>query len=124
MATVGKVLLIEDNQQDSSFVTDALKEKGYSVVCAPTAQEGFRKIREERFGLIILDLILPDAGGEQVCLRLKKSVYYRKTPIIVFSVKDGIDDIEELFRRGADDYIIKPATADHLLSKVEKYIHP
>ena len=118
----GKILLIEDDKKDASGVLKLIQEKGYNVQCVNSGREGLIKAREGNFDLIILDLLLPDAKGEDICSALKKKTRLKNIPIIVLTVKDEIGDIEELFERGADDYIIKPPRSAYLLDKVEAYM--
>lgn len=118
----GKILLIEDNRKDAADVSNLLKENGYTVSCAHNGKDGLRRAREEKFDLVILDLLLPDMKGEEICSLLKRRRSFRKVPVIVLSVKDGIEDIQELFERGADDYIIKPPRPEYLLSRVDIHI--
>ena len=118
----GKVLLIEDDKRDAGQVSSLLQGEGYTVRCAYNGRDGLERAGEEKFNLVILDLLLPDMPGEEVCSLLKRKRRYRKIPVIVLSVKDEIEDIERLFGRGADDYIIKPARPEHLLNRVEKHV--
>lgn len=117
----GKILLIEDNRKDAAEVCGLLEENGYKVSCAYNGRDGLKKAREEKFDLVILDLLLPDMKGEEICSLLKRRSL-KKVPLIVLSVKDETGDIQELFERGADDYIIKPARPAHLLNRVEAYV--
>ena len=115
-----KILLIEDDQQDATLITNLLKEKGYIVTHVSGGKEGIKKAKRERYDLIILDLLLPDSKGEAVCVSLKRGIRCKKIPIIVLSVKDEIEDIEDVLRLGADDYIIKPPRPQYLLKKIEE----
>lgn len=117
----GKILLIEDDKKDAAEICGLLEKNGYKVSCAYNGREGLRKAREEKFALVILDLLLPDMKGEEICSLLKRRSF-GKIPVIVLSVKDEIGSIQELFERGADDYIIKPPRPAHLLNRVETYI--
>jgi DNA-binding response OmpR family regulator len=116
-----KILLIEDNSQDSSFVSGLLEENGYSVYCAYNGRDALSKAKKEKFDLVILDLLLPDMKGEDICSQLKGRAY-KKVPVMILSIKDEIEDIQQLFERGADDYIIKPPRPAYLLSRVEALV--
>lgn len=114
----GKILLIEDNRKEAAELSSLLEKNQYSVSCAYTGRDGIRRAGEKKFDLVILDLLLPDMKGEEICSLLKSRGSFRKIPVIVLSAKDGIEDIDELFERGADEYIIKPPRPEHLLNKV------
>ena len=116
-----KILLIEDNREDSSFVSGLLTENGYSVTCAYAGKDGLDKAKKEKFDLVILDLLLPDMKGEDIC-SLLKTRSYKKVPVMILSVKDETGDIQQLFERGADDYIIKPPRPAYILSRVEALV--
>jgi len=118
----GKIILIEDNEKDASGVSEILEAKGYKICRIANGKEALKRIKDEKFDLVILDLLLPDIKGEDVCSTLKKKRLYKNIPILVLSIKDEIEDIQELLERGADDYIIKPPRAEHLLEKVEVHI--
>jgi len=122
VTNAGKILLIEDNEEDSTSISNLLKENGYNTSCVDKGRDGLKQLKEERFDLLILDLLLPDMKGEDICMRLKNNRKLKNIPIIVLSVKDDIDDIEELFEKGIDDYIIKPPRLDHLMSRVQAQI--
>ncbi len=114
-----KILLIDGNKKDRDSFSSLLNGEGYNVYCADNGDEGLKKAKSEKFDLIILDLILPDINGEEICSRLKSSRRYNGVPILVLSAKDEIEDIEELFLRGVDDYIVKPPRLSYLISRVE-----
>ena len=120
----GKILLIEYDKNDADWTSGILQAEGYSIVFADSAKEALRKARDERYDLIILDPVLPDMKGEEVCSLISRKKRYNKAPVIILSVKDEIGDIEESFLKGARDYIIKPARAEHLLAKVREHLQP
>jgi len=116
----GKILLIENDEFDAVSFSELLEERGYTVTRASTGRDALAKARERRYDIIILDITLPDMKGKDVCSALKKS--YKKIPVIVLTAQDDIDDIQELFEKGADDYIIKPCRQGFLLSSIQAYI--
>lgn len=114
-----KVLLIDSNREDRDTVSAFLSGEGYIVHCADNGHEGLEKVKSDKFDLVILELNLPDIKGEEVCTRLKHGRNKRNAPILVLSARDEIDEIEELFQRGVDDYIVKPPRLSYLISRVE-----
>jgi two-component system alkaline phosphatase synthesis response regulator PhoP len=118
----GKILLIDDNRQDCEWVSELLKANAYTVYCEHNGINGLNKATDEKFDLIILELLLPDIKGQALYLKLKANKKTKNIPLIVLSANDNPDDIEELFKKDLDDYIIKPACPEYLLSKIETHI--
>ena len=114
-----KILLIDSNREDRDTVSVFLSGEGYIVHCADNGYDGLEKAKSDKFDLIILELNLPDIKGKEVCTRLKHGRNKRNTPILILSARDEIDEIEELFQRGVDDYIVKPPRLSNLISRVE-----
>ena len=114
-----KILLIDSNREDRDAVSAFLGGEGYNVRVVDNGREGIEKAKSEKFDLIILDLILSDMKGEEICSRLRSSRRYNAVPILVLSAKDETEDIEELFQKGIDDYIVKPPRLSYLISRVE-----
>ncbi len=114
-----KILLIDGNREDRDSVSSFLGGEGYLVECADNGREGLDRARKEKFDLVILDLILPDMKGEEICARLKSRGNKRAVSVLVLSAKDEIDEIEELFQKGVDDYIVKPPRLSYLMKRVE-----
>lgn len=117
-----KVLLVEDSPTDALIVQDLLKAEAIEVCVAVTAEDGYRKAISEKPDLILLDLMLPDGNGFDLCVRLKKEVSLGNTIIVIFSVKDNMTDITKAFHIGADDYIIKPPLPEILVRKLKLYL--
>jgi len=117
-----KVLLVEDSPTDALIVQDLLKAEAIEVCVAVTAEEGYQKALSEKPDLILLDLMLPDGNGFDLCVRLKKEVSLGNTIIVIFSVKDNMADITKAFHIGADDYIIKPPLPEILVRKLKLYL--
>jgi len=117
-----RVLLIEDNPTDAAIVKEHLIEEGIEVDVAQTGKSGLEKTRETKPDLVILDILLPDMSGFEVCSKLKKEISLKKTIIVILSVKDSIDDIKKGFAAEADDYIIKPPEPHFLVRKIKLYL--
>ena len=117
-----KVLIIDDNPTDAGMVKSILVEEGLEVDVAVTGEEGMRKAIEIKPDLIVLDLILPDISGLDVCYELKKNPGLYNTKIVILSIKDDISYIKKAFDARADDYVIKPAMPEFLARKVKLYL--
>ena len=119
-----KVLLIEDSATDAAIINEVVKNNGFEIMVAQTAKEGFEKALELKPDLILLDLMLPDESGFSLCSRIRKDKRLgEKLLIVVVSIKNDAKDIERAFAAGADDYVIKPPSAEFLLKKIKLYLH-
>jgi DNA-binding response OmpR family regulator len=118
-----KILIIDSNKQDTDSLSVLLHGEGYRVSCSGSGYEGIRKVKEGDFDLIVMDLSLPDINGKDLIRQIRKSAK-EKTPLIILSEQDEVEDIEEFFQRGVDDYIVKPPRFSYLLSKIGQLINP
>jgi len=113
-----KVLIVEDNPQAVKLVKFILEKNDYSTISAKDGEEGLRMARERKPDLIILDLMLPEMDGYQVCESLKADPDTKEIPIIVLTALDTGPDFEKALEKKADWYITKPFEAQHLLKRV------
>jgi len=123
MAGEKKILLIEDSAHDIALVSDILAKHGFLIDSAMTAKEGFEKAVKMKPDLILLDLMLPDGSGFELCKRIRhESGLGDKVLIVVLSIKNDLADIDKAFECGADDYVVKPPASGPLLNKVQLYL--
>jgi DNA-binding response OmpR family regulator len=119
-----KVLLIEDSSLDIAMVTDILSRHGFAIESATTVKEGYEKTVKMKPDLILLDLMLPDGSGFDLCKKIRReSGLGDKGLIVVLSIKNDLADIERAFESGADDYVVKPPAPGPLLKKVQLYLN-
>ncbi len=114
----GKVLVIEDNLQTVKLVKFILEKNDYSTISAKDGKEGLRMARKRKPDLIILDLMLPEMDGYQVCEALKADPNTKDIPVLVLTALDTGPDFEKALEKKADWYITKPFEAQHLLRRV------
>jgi DNA-binding response OmpR family regulator len=114
----GKVLIIEDNLQTVKLVKFILEKNDYSTISAKDGKEGLRMARKRKPDLIILDLMLPEMDGYQVCEALKADPNTKDIPVLVLTALDTGPDFEKALEKKADWYITKPFEAQHLLRRV------
>lgn len=110
-----KILLIEDDRGISRILQLELQHQGYSVDPAYTGVEGLKKSRESFYNLILLDLMLPEMSGEEVCKKIRET---SAVPIVVVTAKDKIFSKVNLLDIGADDYITKPFEMEELYARM------
>ena len=116
------ILIIEDSATERRMLTDILAGTGWTIVTAESAEEGQKRIDVERPDLLLLDVVLPDENGFQLCRRLKQTDATRNLPIALVTSKDGEADRFWGKKQGADAYLTKPVDADELLSTVRKLL--
>lgn len=120
MKTVKKILIIEDDPAIRLGLKESFTNEGYAVTEIDSGDKGFDKAKTAEFDLIILDLILPNKDGIEICKDLRSEGI--KTPIIIVtSRKEEIDKILGL-EIGADDYVTKPFSIRELLARVKALI--
>jgi len=115
-----KVLIIEDDKNLSKLIAKRLKEEGYDVVQAYDAEEGLNYANYEDFDIIILDLMLPKMSGFYIIESLRNKKI--KTPILVLSAKDSVEDKVKGLSLGADDYLTKPFSFPELLARIQALV--
>ncbi len=116
-----RVLLIEDEQNVSSFIKRGLEEQGFIVTQAFDGNIGLNLALKDDFSIIILDVIMPGMNGIEVCSKLKNE-YYLETPIIMLTALATTDDIVTGLETGADDYLAKPFKFKELLARINTQI--
>ncbi len=111
-----RILLVDDEQAVQTLLTYPLRKEGYDVVGATDGQEALDRFAEQRFDLVVLDIMLPKLDGIEVCRRMRTR---SQVPIIMLTAKgDEIDKVVGL-EMGADDYITKPFSVREFRSRVK-----
>lgn len=113
-----KILIIDDTDFMVKLIADILTDAGYEVISASRGAEGLLKVRSEKPDLVILDIVMPDMNGFEVCKILRDDESNNLMPIIILTAQDNEDDKLTGLELGADDYIIKPFNPRELLSRV------
>ena len=114
-----KVLLVDDEQEFTTVLSERMESRGVDVETAASAAEGYAKAQAKRFDLIILDVALPGIDGIEACGLLKNLEDYEETPIIMISSRSDSVTIDQARRAGAADYLVKPFTFQELLNRIE-----
>lgn len=111
-----KILLVEDDANLGMLLKDYLKLKGFDVVWAQNGEEGLQLFHEDDFHLCVLDVMLPKMDGFTLAKHILK--LNKTNPIIFLTAKSQIEDLQEGFTLGADDYITKPFNSEELLLRI------
>jgi DNA-binding response OmpR family regulator len=113
------VLVVEDEASIASFVALYLKNAGYTVKAVPNGTDALAQVEAEQPALIVLDLMLPDMDGIEVCRRIRQR---RDVPILMLTARD--EDIDKIIglEVGADDYMTKPFNPRELVARVKSIL--
>ena len=114
-----KVLIVDDDSLIRTSVMEMLINLGYEGIEAKSGKEALRRVLVDKPDLILLDLIMPDIDGFEVCRKLRTEMNILATPIIIFTAKKGKEDILKGLEVGANDYLIKPVEPVELEARIK-----
>jgi two-component system, OmpR family, response regulator len=115
-----RVLIVEDHERMADLLRRGLTEEGYAVDVVSTADDGAWMAEENDYDAIVLDVVLPDGDGFDVCRRIRHRG--RWAPIIMLTARDAVEDRVHGLDAGADDYLVKPFSFDELLARVRALV--
>jgi len=117
--SVPTILVVEDESSIASFVSLYLKNAGYAVKTASNGKDALAQVAVEKPALVVLDLMLPDIDGIEVCRRIRKS---SDVPILMLTARD--EDVDKIIglEVGADDYLTKPFNPRELAARVKSIL--
>jgi PleD family two-component response regulator len=118
----GRILVVEDDFDISNMLDVYFKSQGYEVYVASRGQEALDLTRQKMPNVIVLDIMLPDIDGYEVCRRLRTNLRTSHIPIIFLTQKDERSDKIHGLELGADDYIVKPFDVEELRLRVRNTI--
>lgn len=112
------ILCVDDDVNVLDSLTDMLEDAGFAVIVAQTGYDALALAVSRKPSLVLLDLVLPDLPGEEVCRRLRAHAPTADLPVIMLTVKDSEADKVIGFGTGADDYVTKPFSEQILLARI------
>ncbi|NLE43356.1 MAG: response regulator [Chloroflexi bacterium] len=115
----GRILVVEDDVDISNMLQIYFKSQGYDVAVAPSGEDALDVCRQELPHIVVLDIMLPDMDGYEVCRRLRSNLRTSHIPIIFLTQKDERADKIQGLELGADDYITKPFDVEELKLRVK-----
>jgi two-component system, OmpR family, copper resistance phosphate regulon response regulator CusR len=110
------ILVVEDEPKLSSALREGLEGEGYQVSVARTGEEGFYLLYSEPCDLVMLDVMLPGRSGLEILTRLRRNGI--RTPVLLLTARDSVDDRVQGLDTGADDYLVKPFAFPELLARI------
>ena len=117
-----KIVVIEDSRLICSILERRFQKAGYAVSVSFNGKEGLAKIKELHPDLVILDLILSDIPGEEICREMKRDEQFNHIPVIILTAKAG--EVDRIVARviGADAFMTKPVDMEKLLEEVSRLL--
>ena len=116
---MAKILVVEDEQDLLQVLEYNLKQAGHEVVSTKLGRDAVRLAREQRPDVVLLDLMLPDVAGTEVCKILKEGAQTKSIPVLMVTARGEEIDRVVGFELGADDYVVKPFSVRELLLRVQ-----
>jgi DNA-binding response OmpR family regulator len=111
-----RLLVVEDEPRMLELLRRGLTEEGHTVVCAADGDQARRKLRQQEFDVVLLDVMLPKMSGFQLALQMRREK--NVTPILMLTAKDSVPNIVHGLELGADDYMTKPFSFNELLLRL------
>src|SRR6187402_3813771 len=116
---MSRILIVEDEQDILSVLEYNLRQAGHDVTTTRSGRDGLRLVKEQHPDLILLDLMLPDLSGTDVCKQLKEAPATRGVPVVMLTARGEEIDRVVGFELGADDYVVKPFSVRELLLRIQ-----
>lgn len=114
-----RILIVDDDLQTLKLIGLMLERRGHEIVAARDGGQALLKARTEAPDLIILDMMMPDMSGQEVCRQLRRDPATRDLPILMFTAKSEVSAKVQGFEAGADDYMTKPIHPNDLAARVD-----
>lgn len=116
------ILIVDDNPQNLQVLGALMEKRNYDTAMALSGPEALEYLKSERPDLILLDVMMPQMDGYQVCRRLKKDDSTKNIPVIFLTAKNDTESVLEGFDSGGVDYVTKPFNPKELMARVKTHI--
>ena len=113
-----KILVVDDTPQNVKLLADLLTAKGYAVVTASSGVQALEKVEKEAPDLVLLDVVMPEMSGYEVCLKIRENSGTAMLPVIMVTALDPGEERVKGIEVGADDFLTKPINKTELLLRV------
>ena len=118
-----KILIVDDEHDILEFLSYNIKKEGYDLVTADNGKRGYYLAKKHIPNLIILDVMMPQMDGFEVCKKIREKDELKKSKIIVLSAKSDEETIEKAYKLGAIDFVNKPIKPKLLISRIESVLY-
>jgi len=117
-----KVLIVDDVPKNIQVIANLLGDEEYDISYATNGTQALGQIEETQFDLVLLDIMMPEMNGYEVCRRIKKIQLTNEMPVIFITAKTDEDSLLEAFNAGGQDYVTKPFNAPELMARVRTHL--
>lgn len=117
-----KILLVDDNPTNIRVAAKILRQKNYNISFAQSGRDALQKARSINFDAILLDIMMPEMDGYEVCEKLKSDPKTKQVPVIFLTAKTETENVVRAFELGGADYVTKPFNSQELLARVETQV--
>ena len=118
MSTPATILVVDDTPQNVKLLADLLNAKGYRVITANSGKQGLEIIERERPDLVLLDVVMPEMSGYEVCRKIRAMPETAVLPVVMVTALDPGQERVKGIEAGADDFLSKPINQPELLARV------
>ena len=117
-----KILIVDDEQDILDMIKLKLEAEGFDVVEASNGIDGLAAVQKEKPDLVLLDIMMPELNGYQVCRELKSNEKLKNIPVVMLTAKAQESDKFWGLETGADDYVTKPFEFSSLIQTIKKHL--
>jgi adenylate cyclase len=122
MNSPAKILVVDDTPRNVKLLADLLAVKGYDVVTAGSGREALIKLEAEQPDLVLLDVVMPEMSGYEVCRKVRENVATAMLPVVMVTALDPAEERVKGIDAGADDFLTKPINQPELLARVKSLL--
>jgi DNA-binding response OmpR family regulator len=115
-----KVLVVDDEASNTQLFSMMLEMEGFEALTAHNVEEAKQILDDDTPDIIILDIMMPDASGLDLCRYVREHPTLSQIPIIIVSAKAQVEDVQEALDSGANSYIVKPVSKEELIGAVNE----
>lgn len=122
VADGANIALVDDEEINQQVVANLLAEEKINLDIFSNGTEGLKAILEKDYDLVLLDIMMPEMSGYEVCKNIRKKYLASELPIIMLTAKNQVSDLVEALSYGANDYLAKPFSKDELLARIQTHL--